>query len=515
MFWLAFPQRIGGLVFDFGWVFAWWVPATLMLVCDRMPTRRAALVGGVAGWLAHAALLYWVYIAAVRYGRASPAFGASAVLLLGVYGGFFTAVFGAVAAWLPGRRASTPLVLASLWVVLDWLRTVFLTGFPWGTLGYALHGDPFARAWAPFAGVYGLSFIAALGGVALRDLLARRHVGRSLAWLAAVALLHVGGALLVREAPDEEATALRVGIVQGNIEQGEKWNPERLAETLSIYLSGTREAVRQGAEIVIWPETAVPGLIEYDDGLRERVATLAAELATPLIVGGVGAEGLEEARGGDPSALRYFDSAFAVHADGAMGDRYDKAHLVPFGEYVPLRAFIGRFVSAVASGATSGDVTPGPGPRSLRVGRVGGNELSIGVPICYELLFPDLVRRFALDEAAWLAGITNDAWYGATGAPYQFLAITALRAAESGLWLARAANTGVSALIDPTGRVVERTEIFERGTIVGSVVPRPAAWPATFYSRVGDVFVLGCALVLAVPALHTVRKKLRAERRVE
>jgi apolipoprotein N-acyltransferase len=514
VFWCSFPQLVGGVAFDAGWLFAWWVPTTLLLLCDRLPVRRAALLGGFAGWLANTLLLYWIYVAAVRYGHAHPVLGVASVALLGCYGAIFSALFGAAVSWLPGRRASTPLVIAALWVCLDWLRTVLLTGFPWGTLGYALHEDAFARAWVPFVGVYGLSFVGALAGTALRDLLfpdasGRRHLGRGLVWLGAVALLHAGGALLRPNLPEQGGDSLRVGVVQGNIDQGQKWDAGRLEETLAVYLEGSREAVRRGAEIVIWPETAVPGLIEADGALAAQISRLAGELATPLVVGGVGVEGLDQARAGDPGALRYFDSAFLVQADGRIGERYDKSHLVPFGEYVPLRGLIGRFVSAVASGATSGDVTPGEAPRALRIPRAGGNELSIGVPICYELLFPDLVRRFAKDGATVLAGITNDAWYGKTGAPYQFLAITALRAAESGVWLVRAANTGVSALIDPTGRVDQQTGLFERGVLVGSVFPRPSAWPTTLYARFGDVFVAGCALVLSVPALRGLRRRRR------
>jgi apolipoprotein N-acyltransferase len=172
---------------------------------------------------------------------------------------------------------------------------------------------------------------------------------------------------------------------------------------------------------------------------------------------------------------------------------------VPFGEYLPLRALLGRFIRAVATGAAGRDVSAGPGPRALALPAAEAGEpvVTLGVPICYELLFPDLVRRFAGGGAQVLLAITNDAWYGRTGAPHQFLAITALRSAENGLWTARAANTGVSALIDARGQVQEQTRIFEPGLLVGDVPLRDAARPPTFYARHGDWLPFGCWLAAA------------------
>jgi len=210
----------------------------------------------------------------------------------------------------------------------------------------------------------------------------------------------------------------------------------------------------------------------------------------------------------DDGRRQFWDSAFVWDAEGRLVDRYDKAHLVPFGEYVPLRDLLGRFVEAIARGTADTDVSAGPDARALAIplgdGAPGpdgaGSEraLRVGVPICYELLFPDLMRRFAADGAEALFAITNDAWYGRTGAPYQFLAITALRAAESRLWTARAANTGVSALIDPRGRVREQTQIFERDVRVGEIVLRPAPHGGSFYVRHGDWFAWSCWAASAI-----------------
>jgi apolipoprotein N-acyltransferase len=201
----------------------------------------------------------------------------------------------------------------------------------------------------------------------------------------------------------------------------------------------------------------------------------------------------------DKGVLRYYDSAYLVAPDGVFTARYDKSHLVPFGEYLPLRPLLGPFVEAVARGIASNDVTAGATPRALvlPVGEPRGRTIRGGVPICYELLFPDLVRRFVGDGAEVLLAITNDAWYGRTGAPYQFLAMTALRSAETRVWTARAANTGVSAIIDARGRVRAQTRIFERDLLVADVPLRPAPLGGSFYTRHGDVFATACWLAVA------------------
>ena len=261
---------------------------------------------------------------------------------------------------------------------------------------------------------------------------------------------------------------------------------------------------------MVWPETAVPGSPERDPELAERLAALARETRTTLVAGAVG---LAWSRGG--AAPRYFDSAFVIDSSGAEEERYDKAHLVPFGEYLPFRDLLGHFVEAVARGVADTDVSRGRGPRALSIPIPEDHAapgapwaaLPAGVPICYELLFPDLVRGFVGGGAQLLLAITNDAWYGRTGAPYQFLAITALRSAENRVWTARAANTGVSAFIDHRGRVVSQTRIFERDLLVADVPLRPSPAGGSFYTRHGDWFAWGCWAAVAVLAARRLRAR--------
>ena len=489
---LSFP--VGGAGFDVGWLFAWLGPALLWLGIRGLAPRRAAGVAFAAGLIAHAAVLHWIYVVTVTYGHAPRIAGVAAPLGLAAYMAAHTALFAALAARLAARGADGPLALAAVWTATDHLRSFSLSGFPWATLGYAQHANPALLALAPWTGVYGLCFVTVLGGVAAAQWWVEGRSRLAAGGLAtALALLALGGVLGLRGAPPDGEEALRVAVLQGNIDQGVKWSPDWAERTLVLYEELSRAAAAQGAVWIVWPETAVPGSITSDPVLRARLEALALETGATLVVGGVGVER-------DGEALRFFDSAFVLTPAGELEARYDKAHLVPYGEYVPLRGLLGRFLSAVARGIANTDVSPGAGPRALALPAPGG-PVPAGVPICYELLFPDLMRRFVGDGAQLLLAITNDAWYGRTGAPHQFLAITALRAAENRVWIARAANTGISAFIDPQGRVQEQTRIFERGFLVRDVPLRPPPSGGSFYTRRGDVFAWSCWIGALVAVL--------------
>ncbi len=513
---LAFPHPVGNGVVDLGFVLAWVAPACLIAGVSGLPPGAAGRVGFVAGLVAHSAVLHWIYVVTVVYGQAPPIVGVLAPIGLAVYIALFGAAFGAGAAWLERRGAAGPFALAALWTGLDWFRHLFLSGFPWAVIGYAQHDDRALMALAPFGGVYALSFVTVLGSAAAVALVGAARAGRrpprevGFATAVVALALATGLALGARETPPSPGS-LRIAVVQGNIDQGIKWSAAFQEETMRIYEDLSRQAAAQGAEFILWPETAVPASLETDAGFRTRLEKLARELDAVLVVGAVGIE--DDARG-----LRYYDSAYVFDTEGRRLHRYDKSHLVPFGEYVPLRELLGLVLGAVARGMATDNVTPGPAPRALPLplpDRPGPSRVveappvvPAGVPICYELLFPDLVRRFVADGAEVLFALTNDAWYGRTGAPYQFLAITALRSAETCVWTARAANTGVSAFIDDRGRVRSQTRIFERGFLVADVPLRPDAAARSFYVRHGDVFAWSCCVfVVAWGALRRRREE--------
>jgi len=507
---LAFPHPLLGTVIDFGWIAAWLAPLFLILALRGVKPRRAFSLGFLAGLVAHSAVLHWIYVVTVTYGHASPVVGVIAPILLAAYIASFTALFGVAGAWLRRGRLASPFALAALWTALDHLRSFAFTGFPWATLGYAQHQNLALMPLVAWTGVYGLSFLSVLGGAAISRFFElppphsdstprfRPSKRRWDAWaaLGVVVLAHALG--MAASQPANDWPTVRIAVLQGNIDQGLKWSPEWAAQTLAIYDELTRSAVAGGAEIVVWPETAVPGSPDADPALWERLSALAREEGAILVVGGVGIDGFDSVTR-EPTGLgevRLYDSAFFFDATGSGRGRYDKTHLVPFGEYLPFRRILGHFIRAIATGSAGRDVSPGETPRSLLLPGVGEgtgeSAVTVGVPICYELLFPDLVRRFVADGAGVLLAITNDAWYGRTGAPYQFLVMTAMRSAEGRVWTARAANTGVSALIDERGQVRKRTRIFERGFLVGDVPVRPPGIDDSFYVRRGNLFAWAC-----------------------
>ncbi|MFO0689272.1 MAG: apolipoprotein N-acyltransferase [Myxococcota bacterium] len=520
---LSFPHELPGLgAFDLGLVCAWLGPAALVVGLHGLAPRAAAKHAFLASLLAHVFVFHWFIVVTVTYGGMPLALGVLAPLVPAYWVAQFGALFGGLWARLAGRPGAA-FFGACTWVAVDWLRGVLFGGFPWATLGYALHQDAWLLPWTRFGGVYALSFVAAGCGLALGGLWVERlassgadgsagatggaaHRRTAIGLAVALAAVHGIGARLA-PAPPGDVPRVRIAAVQGNIDQGEKWDAARRERILSTYLRLSDRAAEAGARWIVWPETALPGSLEWDPALATRVGELARRHGVTLVVGGMGIAWSEQ--GDEPSA--YYDSAFVVDAEGRIRDRYDKTQLVPFGEFVPLRGLLGRVFHSLARGLSPNDVTPGAVPRAVELpGSADGQPtLRAGVPICYELIFPDLVRRFAADGAGVLLAVTNDAWYGRTGAPHQFLAMTALRSAETGLYGVRAANTGISAIIDERGRVRERSPLFEEAVVVAEVPVVPASPAAggptagggpsagttgavggapTFYARFGDVF---------------------------
>ncbi|MFP8873923.1 MAG: apolipoprotein N-acyltransferase [Myxococcota bacterium] len=510
---LSFPHLVSGTVVDLGTWVAWLGPACLLLGIQGLAPGRAAGLAFIAALAAQSAIQHWIYVVTVTYGHAAPWVGILAPVALATYSALITSVFAAAWAWLLGRLPWSPFIAACLWAALDQSRSVFLTGWPWATLGYTQHDNPALLGLAAWTGVYGLSFAVFLAGGALAQIAMAMSSSRRIpaqAWLALAVVVGLHGlGFLARPSPEaDDAARIRVAAIQGDIDQGIKWTPEAVEETVSIYEAQSRLAAAEGAQLIVWPETAIPRAIELDAGLLRRLERLARETSAAFVIGAVG---VAVDPHGEPRSRAFYDSAFVVEAEGKFVHRYDKSHLVPFGEYVPFRDLLGGWLGAVARGLAPSDVSEGPGPEAVWIGISGSAPpIPVGVPICYELLFPDLNRRFVADGARLLLAITNDAWYGRTGAPYQFLAMTELRSAETGVWTVRAANTGVSAIIDAGGQVREELPIFERGRLVADVPLRSSGAPMTFYVRYGDVFALACwgiAGASAVAALWRGRRR--------
>ncbi len=460
---LAFPRV--------DWSGAAWVALAPVFILALTRTPRDALAWSwLAGFVFFLLLLRWLNFTFSVYSVIPwPLTWAPTALLAG-YCGLWTGLVGGVVSWLGRRlgRGWALLVLPFLWVAAEWARGHLLGGFPWGTLGYSQYRQLVVIQIAELAGVWGVSFVIAAANAALAGAVLlerwRGLGGLGLATLLVAATLAFGTWRLAEPAPAGE---LEVVVMQPAIEQPLKWNANHTAATLAIYGELTRAAARQKPDLIVWPETASPTILREDAELLGALRDLAETWRVPLLVGTIDAT-----RG--PAGPELYNTAFLVTERGIV-NRYDKIHLVPFGEYVPLSGVIGfvrdwaEFISELTPGSRA-VVFPGP-------------PAPFGVVICYEGVFPALVRRFVRGGARLMVNMTNDAWFGRTSGPLQHLAMYPFRAVEHRTAVVRAANTGVSAFVAPTGDIVEAMGLFERGNLIGRV---PLRVRETLYTRFGD-----------------------------
>jgi apolipoprotein N-acyltransferase len=504
---LCFPN------FDFA-VLAWIVLVPLHLAIAGLRPRRAFWVGWLGGGVAFTGTMSWVVTAMHVYGKMPLPPSYAALLLLAAYLGLYVAVYAAVVAWSHFRRPALAWVLApTIWVSLELLRTYLFSGLPWALLGYSQYQWLPVIQIADMTGVYGVSALLVLVNVALSEVALwwmdrrRSHAVAASPWpavAAAMGLMLVSviyGEMRVAAAAQSPAPVARVGLVQPNIDQGRKWDRAFLEETMARYARLTDEAAH-GGELIIWPEAAMPFLFEDEPVYRSEIAMLAARGHTPILLG---SPALRHYENGRPYLM---NSAYLFSSDGRILGRYDKQHLVPFGEYIPLKSVL-FFLDKLVEGI--GDFEAGTVPSLLSLPPKADQASAaspprFGVVICFEVIFPDLVRRFARDGADFLVTITNDAWFGDSAAPYQHFGMVVFRAVENHLAFARSANTGISGLIDPVGRILVSTPVFTEQAVTGAV---PAGTGPTFYSQYGDVFAYACVIIagLLLAACATVKKQ--------
>ncbi len=439
--------------------------------------RRSFRSGFLAGVGFFGLVLYWLNIVMTTYGRLHPILSLAAYLMLVTY----LALFFAAAIWAADRcrlRLGLPitLTLPVFWVALEFLRSFLLTGFPWATLGYSQQSFLLLLQSADLVGPYGLSFLLILSNATLAALLRCRKPRSATAFpriaLTVCLLLFVGGlgygTLRLTESVDKRDQTLNTLLVQGNLDQSIKWDPAYQQQTVDIYRHLSLTAAAGSPELILWPESATPFFFQEGGPLAAAVREVPRRSGAYLLFG---SPAFEVANGHH----RYLNSAFLLDPDGQVLGRSDKVHLVPFGEYVPLGRYL-PFIDKLVVGI--GDFAPG----SLQPLSLNGRRL--GVLVCYESIFPELARGQVRLGTDLLINITNDAWFGRSSAPYQHLAMARFRAVENRVWLARAANTGISALIAPSGRIVDQTALFERSSLQGQVGlgARPG-----FYTRHGDL----------------------------
>jgi apolipoprotein N-acyltransferase len=376
-------------------------------------------------------------------------------------------------------------------------------GFPWELLGYSqITFLPIAQL-ASVTGVYGLSALIALVSAAIASSVLLQGRQRWLMIGAAAGLVAICGLWGARRIGNADLTRtgepVRVAVLQANIAQEDKWNPSLADAITDRHLMMTRQALARGATFVLWPESSTPFYFEQDLVRGGAIRRLARESGATLLIGSDQVEPVRPAPRDEPAAL-YYNAAFLVKPDGEVGAVYRKMHLVPFGEYVPLKYilfFAGTIVEAVS------DFTPGSVPVLLPVG-----PHVVSTAICYEVIYGSLMREFVVNGSELLTTITNDAWYGTSSAAFQHWDQAAMRAIENGRYLARAANTGISGFVDPYGRVIEKTRLFEEAVVVGEL---RFIKTRTIYSRIGDLVAWVC-LALTIAALLASGRMGRASR---
>lgn len=473
-----------------GWWLAGWVClAPLMVAAVR--ARRwldAAALGLITGLTAYSMILAWIFPFLIRWAKLSLLEAGAVGSLLILYVSLYSVVFSiCVNIWSRRWGAAPALLLAPVaWTGLEFARGVLLTGFPWCLLGSSQQPAVAAIQVADLTGVYGVSFMLcaasallawAMGG-AWRIGTAKGSGGRTVpAILGAVVAAGLSyGAWRQGSLPDERPS-LPVALIQANVAQADKWDPEERDRIERDHVAMTREAARRGARFIVWSESSVPISITHHPEYVRRLESLARETGADLLVGTV-------TYGSNEGAPTPFNSAVLVTPGEGLSGRYDKLHLVPFGEYVPLKDLL-FFIQPLVQEAS--DFQPGGDIRLL-----AGSVPPVGTLICYEAIFPELTRRYVRAGAALLVNITNDAWYGDTAMPRQHLLQTAVRAVESRRWVLRCANTGISAVVDPTGRISARAG-FEREQILESRVAPVSG--ITVYAAIGDAFAICCVIL--------------------
>ena len=436
--------------------------------------------------------LYWITRVMVVYGGLQAWVAVLVNALLVAYLALFPALFALIVRYTVARLGSAALLGAPVvWVATELGRAHLFSGFPWVLLGYSQAGVlPIAQL-ASLIGVYGVSALVA-GASAVPGRCPHespRSSGKPqpisnrasryaplLVALALIAGIAVWGQFRIARGDLTRAgEQVRVGLVQGNVDQAEKWDPARAAAIFQSYLSMTRQAIDGGATMVLWPESSTPFHFKEQPEQAARVRALARDAKVPILIGS------DEIERGVPT--RYYNSAFLLRPDGTDAGVYRKMHLVPFGEYVPLKRLL-FFAAPLVEAA--GDFSAGESAVLLPV---DGHLISAA--ICYEIVYPDLVRRFVVAGSELLTTITNDAWFGSTSAPYQHFAQASMRAIENGRYLVRAANTGISGVVDPYGRVVAQSRLYEPAVIVSDA---RFLRVSTFYARTGDVFAYVSAI---------------------
>lgn len=469
-------------------IIAFFALVPMIYVLNGKTLREGFAAGALTGLVANIGILYWVTFVVVEYGYLPVYAGLAAMLALAAFLSLYTGLFTASLIYFRKHGIRDIVSAPLLWTAMEYGKSHLLTGFPWENLGYSQYLNIYFVQIADITGIYGITFFIIFINVVIHDMLIIRNLRDKVLLKEMISgivlVLSIAGYGYYRVGVIERAfhdrPSKEVLIAQGDIDQSIKWNPAYQRETLNIYKGLSLQGSKSRKDLILWPETAAPFYFQDVNDLHRDIIDIAMRSGSYLLFGSpsyVPNSNMEDVR----------NSAYIVSPAGRVEGRYDKVHLVPFGEYVPLRSafpFMGRLAACV------GDCLPGKSFTPVPMG-----DVKIGVLICYEGIFPEIARHYLRNGVSLLVNITNDAWFGRSSAPYQHLSMVTLRSIENRVYTVRAANTGISAIIDPIGRITAKTNIFERTTLSGRIY---LSDEQTFYTKHGDVFVYGCFSVLAI-----------------
>ena len=472
---------------------SWAAFVPLILSLWKTNSRQAFISGFTFGIIYFFGTQYWIYHSINHYGGISFITSIAIVLLLCCYLSLYPAIFSVLFSSMINKTKLPALLIAPVsWVVLEFIRSYAFSGFPWSSIGYSQYKFLYIIQLADITGIYGISFLVLAVNGAVSDifLLKKRITNMPLfPVLYTIIGFFVLSILVVfsisysiwRLNQNRTGNFINVSIIQGNIEQDKKWEPLFQKEVMDIYTSLTSKAAESSPDLIVWPETSVPFLFERDTRNTEKLIAFQKTLNTHLLFGSV------LVQKNSSETINLANSAVLLDKEGKKTFEYDKIHLVPFGEYVPLRSIL-FFIDKLVTGI--GDYIPGK--HYIKAETSFGNFAAV---ICYEIIFPGLIRKFFTNDGVFIVNITNDAWFGKTAGPYQHFSMAVFRALENKKPVIRAANTGISGFISSNGEILASSSLFQR-QILSSKLKTDTT--LTFYTKYGDLFSYFCMVIFVI-----------------
>ena len=469
---------------------AWVALVPLLITLREKNARSSFCLGLLTGFIYFSGTIYWVYHSMYFYGNVPLIFSILLLIILSLILALYVGTFSMLFNFLTKNSAIPALFIAPLlWVSLEYLRTYALTGFPWSILGYSQYKFLPLIQLSDITGVYGISFLVAGFNGAIYDVAVlwpkKSDEMTTIRWPRALSIMLFLSFIIItlfygmgKLKETVEGVKINVSVIQGNIEQDKKWDYRFQREVIDTYKRLSINALSGNPDIIVWPESALPFIFGYDKPLTEEIVTFQKELDSYLLFGSVIKKHSEDRN------PKLSNSAVLLSPEGHTLSVYDKIHLVPYGEYVPLKdlfPFVDKMVTAIGDFIQGKETTVMETPFA-----------KIGNLICYEIIFPGLVRKFVDNGATILATITNDAWFGRTAAPYQQFSMAVFRAVENRVPVVRAANTGISGFIDSKGRIINKSDIFVEALLTEEM---KGGSKKSFYTKYGDIFSYLCIII--------------------